>query len=414
MKKEIDLLPERFISKIILIFLLIVSLHFWNLRGIPQKFSFENMLVWGFCGFCFIMVSYKSDLKFRYAILLFLFGLILNSFSAYINLGQGLKLTLLSFSFYYFIFLYFALHYFEFNRKFLENIIISFAVIYSIIFTVQYKIYPFVIFNSDPKTAQDSRQLEIIGHGFLMLAYFLVLNRYLINRRLINVLMALGFFIVLMKSDFRSLIAGAILVTGVMIFRIIRFSARDIFIIIFIGLLFLGLTQYHGISYILNKMTTQTEGNINEGKKYVRLIQMEFFFKRYPKNISYFIIGGGKPAGAESLYSFNPYAMDRDYSGNYNIVWVDIGLLGFYIVVGGIAVLGILWYTLRSIFIKLPKNSIYLNCYFLYLLIVSFTNEEIYRDGIFTVHAIGLYLIDLAANEKLKSEEEFAVKETNL
>jgi hypothetical protein len=414
MKKEIQLLPERFISKTFFVFLLIVSLHFWNLRGIPQKFTLENMLVWAVCGFCFIMVIHKSELKFRYAILLFLFGLILNSFSAYLNLGQSLKLTLLSFSFYYFIFLYFTLHYFEFNRKFLEKIIIVFAVIYSIIFTIQYKIYPYVIFIFDPKTAQDSRQLEIIGHGFLMLAYFLVLNRYLLNRRLINILLALGFFIVLMKSDFRTLIAGAILVTAIMVIRIIRFSARDIFIIVFIGLLFIGLTQYHGISYIIEKMTTQTESNINEGKKYVRLIQMEFFFKRYPKNISYFIIGGGKPAGFESIYSFNPYAMDRDYSGNYNIVWVDIGLLGFYIVVGGIAVLGILWYTIRSIFIKLPKNSIYLSCYFLYLLIVSFTNEEIYRDGIFTVQAIGLYLIDLAANDKLNSEEKAAIKETNI
>jgi hypothetical protein len=105
--------------------------------------------------------------------------------------------------------------------------------------------------------------------------------------------------------------------------------------------------------------------------------------------------------------------MDQNYNGNYNIVWVDIGLLGFYIVVGCIAVLGILWYTIKSIFTRLPKDSIYLNCYFLYLLIVSFTNEEIYRDGIFTVQAIGLYLIDLASKEIPNSEDKAALNEVN-
>jgi hypothetical protein len=36
----------------------------------------------------------------------------------------------------------------------------------------------------------------------------------------------------------------------------------------------------------------------------------------------------------------------------------------------------------------------------LYLLLVSFTNNEIYVDGIFTVQAVALYLIDQAANER--------------
>lgn len=412
MKNQINFLPEKFIPKIIIVFLLILSLHFWNLRGIPQKITFENIFVWLFCGFCFIMVIHRDNLRFRKPILLFLLGLVLNSLAAYFNLEQSLRLTLLAFSFYYFIFLYFALHYFKFNRKFLENVIIAFAIIYSIIFTVQYKVYPFVIFNYDARTAQDSRQFEIIGHGFLMLAYFLVLNRYLLNRRLINILMAIVFFIILMKSDFRTLIAGALLITVIMIIKLVKLSIRDFSILAFIVIIFLGVSQYHGVSYIINKMTSQTEDNLKEGRKYVRLIQLEYFFKRYPRNLSYFVIGGGKPAGVKNLYTFNPYAMGQDYSGNYNIVWVDIGLLGFYVVVGGIALLGLLWYVIKSIFIKLPRDSAYLNFYFLYLLIVSFTNEEIYREGIFTVQAIALYLIDISSNEKSNKEGQIAVTES--
>jgi hypothetical protein len=143
-------------------------------------------------------------------------------------------------------------------------------------------------------------------------------------------------------------------------------------------------------------MVTQTTGNIKEGKNYVRVVETEFFFKKYPQNFSYFIVGGGKPSGP-NLYRYNRSIC---FGMNYNIVWVDIGLLGFYMVVGGIATLGLLIWVLRGIFIRLPRDWIYLSCYFLYLLIASFTNEEIYRNGIFAVQAIALYLIDIAIKER--------------
>jgi hypothetical protein len=399
MESNTDFANSSIKSKIVFIVLLLFSIHFWDLKYIPQKLNAENLVVYLFCAYSFIMVLHKDKLRFKYAILLLVIGLVLNSVAAFINLGQNPKLTILSFSFYYFILLYFVLHYFKFNRKFLETVIIVFGIIYSIIFTIQYKIYPVVIFNSNARSAADSRQYEVLGHGFLMLAYFLVLNRFLINRKLINIFMALGFMMVLMKSDFRTLIVGAILISAFMVYKLVRFNPRDFFIIVFIVLAFIGLMQYRGVSYIIEKMVSQTESNIDEGDKYVRLIQLEFFYKRYPQNFSYYIIGGGKPAGKENLKNYDPFAMGQDYHGNYNIVWVDIGLLGLYIVVGGIAVFGLLWYTLKAIFIKLPRDKLYLNLYFLYLLIVSFTNEEIYRDGIFAVHAIGLYLIDISVND---------------
>jgi hypothetical protein len=39
--------------------------------------------------------------------------------------------------------------------------------------------------------------------------------------------------------------------------------------------------------------------------------------------------------------------------------------------------------------------------YFAYLVLVSITTMEIYRNGIFVVEAIALYLIDLSRDEKL-------------
>lgn len=393
-----NIAPPGNIQKGAFIFLLLLSLHFWNLRGIPQKVTIEDLFVWLICGISFLLIKKKSYLHFSKPILLFIMGLFTNIVAAYINLGQSPKLTFFAFSWYYYIVLYFALHYLKLNRKFLENTILIFAVIYTLLFTVQYKIYPTLIFNNDPRTAADSLQLEILGHGFLMLGLFLALNKFLINQKIGYLVLYFAFLIIQSKSGFRTLLGGAILVSGLMFLRMFRLNTRYLAIIFLFFILLVGLLQYRGFIYTINRMVTETENNLQQGKDYVRLIQLEFFLKRYPQNFSYYIIGGGKPAG-ENLWIYTPYVMGLDYNGNYNIVWVDIGLIGFYIVVGGIALAGLLWYVTKSIFVRLPRNALYLNAYFLYLLVVSFTNEEIYRNGIFSVQAIGLYLIDLTLIE---------------
>jgi hypothetical protein len=406
MKSNTTTADNSAMQKTAFVILLLLSLHIWELRYIPQVLNVENLLVWAVSIFAFVMVAKKTNMHFTYAIFIFLAGLVFNSFAAYINLGQNPIKTMLSFEFSYFILLYFVLHYLKLSNKYLENIIIIFALIYSFIFIVQYTVYPTVIFRSDKNTAVWSKQFEIMGNGFLMLGYFLVLNRYLLYQKLVNIIMALFFFAVLFYSDFRTLIAGAAVVTVILLLRIFH-RPQDIAKIVFVGILFLGVTQQSAISKVMTKMVTQTQSNLKEGKKYVRLVQTEFFFKKYPRNLSYFIIGGGKPSGP-NLFKFNRSIF---FGMNYNIVWVDIGLLGFYIVVGGVATLGLLLWVLRGIFTKLPRDKIYLSCYFIYLLIVSFTNEEIYRNGIFTVQAIALYLIDLAIEERETAEKNVLAEE---
>jgi len=408
MKSRTGVSANDGVQKIIFLILLLFSLHFWGIFLIPQKVNAENLIVWLVCGFSLFIVYKKDGLQFKNAILLFIFGLLINIIPAIINLGQSPYRSILGYAFYYFILFYFLLHYFNLNIKFLENTIIIFAIIFSIIFIIQTFIYPYRIVDMNAYVGRGTIRIRFIGRGFLILAYFLMLNRYLINFKLINILLPIGFFTILLMEGYRTLIAGTLLVSMIMFFRIVRFDIKYIAIFFVIILLFVGLFQLEMPSRILDEFIKTTESNFAEGDNYVRLVQLEFFFKRYPENFSYFIFGGGLPAG-DTINNFNPELIGQ----NYNIVWVDLGLLGFYIVVGAVAVAGILWFTIKSIFIRLPKDKIYLNLYFLYLLIVSFTTEEIYRPGMFSVHAIGLYLIDKIVEKQSKPEQKTAIVETS-
>jgi hypothetical protein len=402
-KSRSNFLTNEIFKKTVFIVFLLFSIQFWHLKFIPQKYNADNLLTWLFCGYCFLMVRKKSNLKFKNAIILFLIGLMINIIPAYINQGTSPYDSLLRFNFFYFILIYFMLHYFKLSIKFLEKIIIIFAILLTLIYIIQYLVFPYQIvnFQAEALEIRGTIRFRIIGHGFLILAYFLSLNRFLLNPQLKNILLALAFFIVSLMMGFRTLVTGALLVTLLMSFKIFRFHVKSFVPLFVLILLLVILFQFPGPSQILKEFITTTESNIKEGHQYVRLIEMEYYFKEYPKNISYFIIGGGLPGGGYLPGYIYGFLTD------YGILWVDLGLLGFYIVYGAIALSGLLWYTLKAIFIKLPQDKLYLNFYFMYLVIVSFTNQEIYRDGIFTVQAIGLYLIDIVI-EQSKSKLELS------
>lgn len=392
------------VSKIAFVVILLFSIHFWDLR-FPQKYNAENLITWLVCLYCFIVVVGRENMRYRNAIILFIVGLLFNTIAALINYGQSPYDTILSYEFYLFILLYFVLHFLNLKRNFLENVIIIFAILYSIIYVTQTVVYPFVILNNGLRFDKGEFQLAILGHGFLMLAYFLMLNRFMLDRKLMSLFIALGFLVILFMSNYRTLIAGGLLLTILFFIRNFKFTAKDFITLFFVFLLFVGFFQLKSTKATIEQTITYTKNNIKEGKNYVRMIDMEFYFKHYPENFSYFIIGGGKPSGD----NINSYRTDT-LAQNYNIVWVDIGLFGFYIIVGAIATFGMLWYTIDAVFIKLPNDRRYLNYYFLYLLVVSWANEEIYRDGIFAVHAVALYLIDNAINQKSIHEKEPVVK----
>lgn len=377
-------------KKFLFIFLLVLSIHFWGLIFIPHKYNAENLFAWLIMGVCFFLVIKKNGLSFRNAIILLFIGVLINVFSAYINQGQGPKATLLAFDIFYFILFYFFLHMMEYSVKYLEKIIIIFAVLYSVLYIIQVIVSPYPILDIPLYSDRGTIRLRIEGNGFLVLAYLLLLNRFFLKNDYKWLILAFGFFIILLMGGFRTLTFGALLLSMIMFLKLRPFNLGSTLLVAFVITLFVALFQIKGISNILTGMVNSTQDVIASGENYIRFLSFKFFFKEFPINTSVYFLGSGMPGGYSPYYN-----LVQSYGYNFGFYWSDIGLLGLYIMIGPVAIAGILWYTLKAIFIKLPKDKFYLNMYFTYLLIVSFTTMEIFRDaGIFVVEAIGLYMID--------------------
>lgn len=390
------------IKKILLISILLFSIHFWGLALLPNAFhNLTNVVSLLAMGYCFLKFINNKSLQFKNAIILFLIGIIINIISAYINNGQLPLHTFLAFGHYYFILFYFLLHWLKASRKELEHIIFIFAILFSLIYISQVLIYPQEIFRSQSLPSRGTTvRLIMEGNGFLVLAYFLMLNRFILHRRLISIVFALAFFTVLLMGGFRTMIAVTVLLSGVMIFKSSRFNVRQFGIFIFIVICFYGLFQIPRTSAILKEMIFASEEHLAAGDSYIRFLELDFFLNKYPVNKSVYIFGSGLHYGDKSSYSRYYEVLTQN-----GFFWEDLGLIGFYIINGVFVLLGILWYTLKVIFVKLPSDMFYVKFYFIFLLAVSFTTMEIFRIGIFAVQAIGLYLVDLSILDTKLLEE---------
>ena len=376
----------------IFIILILCSIHFWGFAAIPDSFhtytDFFSLLI---LGYGFLRVFHMRHLQFRYPIMLLLLGIIINIIAANINHNQSIRDTFLTSTYFYFILFYFYLHDSQITHRALENIVIVFAAIYSIFYLIQMAVYPNQIFDTSMLVNRGTIRLRIQGNGFLMLAYFLLLNRYLVNYKIQDLLVAFGFFIILLIGGFRTLTIVSLVLSGHMYLKLSRGSINInsyILLVLFFAFI-IFLFEFEKTSNIIDEMYKAARHEIQAGDKNIRMIEADYFFRKFPVNKSVYFFGSGLP-GSTSTYSQYMNYLAR----NYGLFWVDLGYFGFYIIVGLIALIGLLWYTIKAIFAKLDTDKLYLNYYFTFLFLVSFSTMEIFRPGIFIVEAIGLYLID--------------------
>lgn len=383
-------------KKILLYILILFAIHCWRYVGISQTiYNMTDLLSLLFLGYCFINAFQEKGMRFKGPVLFFLFGLVCNILSAYLNNGQSPIDTTLSGGYFYFILIYFFLHDQKFERKDLEQLILVFAILYAIFHLIQDFAFPRMLFKENIYYDRGTVRMRLEGDGFLMLAYFMLLNRFLLKRNILNLILALFFFMILLMSGFRTLTAAAVLLSGFLFLKRLKYSPVNYFLVVLAVLLFLGMMQMDRTSTIINEMITASQTQQEQGDRYIRKVQYKYFTQEYPQNFSYYVVGGGLPGG-KGGYAYKIGFM----TSQYGFYWVDLGLLGFWLVMGLITMIGLLWYIFKGTFIKLPPEGMYLNLYFAFLfLATNITTNQMYRRGIFGVEAIALYLIDLMRNE---------------
>ncbi len=391
-------------QKLAAITIILCSIHVFGLYYSAGKSVYFAI---DFLGFALIGWSLVFNKKSTQAIpnhfgkpLTYLFlALFISTLSCFIFHDQSILATIIAMRYIFYLAVYFQLRKLNIEKQWIEKMILIGAAIYMVVFFIQVAIFPLKIVDTGRIEEADRGFLRfrIEGAGFLMLAAFMSLNRFLLNKNRQSLLFYIICMVALVMLGFRTL-----LLTGVIasVFLALKISSDRVKVIrnTFLSLLFiLALYLVPFINTYVNDLVELTQSQTDMGDDYVRYQTYNFYRYKVNKDELTLLFGNGFPQDDSRYGKMVSRGVDRGY------IYADLGMIGFYLIYGLLAFVAFLYFVIKAVLIKLPKNSQYLNVYFFYMLISSLTTVELYRIGILGIEALALVLIELSLSKKNNS-----------
>lgn len=372
---------------------------FWRLSIIPRQDDFAFICSIPLC--LYAIQDRNKNLKFKKYIVALFICLGINIFFCYINRGQAPYWTFRdSYMFNFFpILLYFYLIRRGYTLLNMEKILSILYLSTCFCYIFQYMIYPYEVFQQLDLTPNEKR-FRLCGQAIVSLGYFYFLSKYVLYynfKYLLYMLIGLSIFILM---GFRSMLAAIFIVSLFLTLRITNFSIRRIvpyiLLAVVIGLI---MYQFEFVQFVVKNMLERNEEANFGNEDYIRVLEYEYFMNDHFVNLSDYIFGSGFPTEHSSygrqmleLRQFNQYG---EYTSSVG-AWVDWGLLGLSWVAGMHTVIVLLLISFTAIFLKVEKKYYFVSAFYIFLLLSSITTVEFFRQGAFVIHALALYLLELA------------------
>lgn len=342
-------------------------------------------------------------------ITLFVFCLLMNFISCWINRNQSIFYSIRSVEVCDMLCLLFFYFLIKIKNSIynVEKCIAVLYIIFIVCFFLQYFIFfpePFFrmigVDSEEVESAYTEHRFRLISQMIGFVGYFFFLNKILIERYkpfyyYISAFLGLLFIILL---GFRVEVVAAVISSLYMVYRVKGFNLKRIIALV---AFFLIIFQIPAVQRQFdNMMSRQSEGQTFSNKDYVRNLQLYYYLNNHAINASDYFFGSGMPH-PESDYGrkWSVSTTELEYDGRIfelgMFKWVDWGVVGLSWMMG--VPLGVLLYVFMfyMIFKKYPPKYLYISSLYLFFLITSVTTVEFYRQGAFIYHALMLYLTAL-------------------
>lgn len=368
-----------------------------NIGGNAFKYAHCFLLI------VFFLYGYKYAPKVLSFWCVFLLSVLCNWLSSYFFRNQSFIISYFAYYQIWFLFFFFALVILKPDlygtEKFLKWIILTVTIIYYI----QLVIFPKVVWgNAGAQWVAENdlyfRGLVVGGESAVSLGYLFFLNKFFVEKKryylILAIICAIPFFI----RGYRIMIMGALLSTFLLYVKSQKKinPFRTLFKLIVIGLFLVALVlilyQYvpivqASLDSLLNRAGESNQTFDNDD--YIRMISINYYYTRF------FISPIELFFGAGMIGDTGPVADVFAKLMLYNYNLTDWGLIGLSWYAGIPVVLCILYYLVKGIFQRVPSQYLYINAWFLYLLIISLTDPEMYQHYSFLIQSILLYMLYL-------------------
>ena len=395
-KADNILFEKRYVilNEIILSFIILASLRFYDIILIPDKFNkiLEMGAIALMLGINVIYSVYSNPSRikkgFSIEIWIMLIAVVISMFGAYYFHKQSFGITFITQRSVYFFLIYFTLFHLRPSSHYVEKIILSLGVVYCLLYILQFFAYPYKFINSNVFMDRGTIRIFMPGSGYMFITYFIGLAKYFSTKKVKYLFISFLAMIIVVLLGTRQLLASVVLLS----FLYILFSKRiksklAIFFLIAacsVPVFFL----FQDIFLAMLKVTTNQQNNIS-GNIRVRAATF-FLFEFFPNKLSY-IIGNGAPS------TNSPYGLKIQYfSKALGFYQSDIGIIGEYTKYGILFATAELIILGRIIFMKLSENIVYIKYYMLSALLTIFVGAGTFGNSPQIVTACLLfYMIDV-------------------
>ena len=402
-------------NKYIFFFIILCSVHFFGLHYRLGEHVYD-VIDFSYFGLAFLIVGKyitgrtssnipNNELIFAKPIAIFAGALIISSISGYYYHEQNPLLTLLAMRYFLYFLVFICLIALNVPKDYLIKVIVYFAFIYMVVFTIQLIIFPTAIVPLG-RTDEFDRgflRLRLEGVGFISLSAFYALNCFLKLKQKRYLALYILCFIFIFILGFRTLLATFLLSSFLLTFLYEKAIFKKVLSVFYVLIFGIVALQLDFVQSFIMSMAEKTTEQVNQGDDYIRFLTYDFLFNKVNINWGSLFFGNGMPFNGTT---YGNYVLGFGARDN-GFIFADLGLIGFAFNYGILGTLAFLNIYRIAIFKKLSKDSIYLNIFFFYLVISSITTAEIYRAGMFGVQMIGLYLIVLALHQHKLSLNKF-------
>ena len=350
----------------------------------------------------------RFKMNFGREIVIILLGVFLSMFTAYSSHHQGFSTTIIAQRFMYFYLFYMALHYIRISDVDLEKIIIYLGITFVLFYLIQYAAYPTVIF--DVRTAEERGTVRIFlqGLSYVILAYFLILNKIFEEFSPGRLALLFVFFSVFILMGTRQVILTMFLLTVMNVLFSKRIRSKTLILLLVVASIIPTVLIFQDIFLgILSVSQEQSQGFEED----IRVQAATFFLTElFPNRIAY-ITGNGAPS-ANSPYG----QMIQMYMDVFRFYQSDVGLIGDYSKFGLFFVIGVLILLFRILFSRISSDYIYIKYFYYVTLLTLFTGGGGFGEGGgIVVICITLYILDIDKhNRKLLEAEDDPLDEIEL
>lgn len=393
--------------KYIIILLFLVLNHFFGAFPMPFSITVPILLF-------SLYMGWKQPTDYRNIFILIFIGILGSMVSCMINRGQSIIDSIRAMPNYFGLLFYFFLKWRKIKLSTVQSALVWLVIVFDILYIAQYYLIDYGInfLNIDEWMLSDlteGNRLRVMSSGLYSLGMFYgIVHWYITHKNKYLALFIVGVFVMLL-TGYRQFLLSSLIALLFMIYKLDkRIKPKHIGYVA--AIVVVGYVLYQ-IPAVQGKIAGMIERNDTgaslDNKVYIRVIQWEFFTHDYFKNGWEHFFGSGIPFSGENS-GFGKYFQSLTDQG---LQYVDWGIIGVSWMLGILTFVGYVWMALAAILKRVPTVYLYVCLWYIFLLSSSITNWEFFRNGNFLVHAMALYIIELASKENEKNKSCLLLKQ---